>query len=136
MLTANIQVFRSGDEMSGDMIDKLDTELKALKEVQARLEDVGGFIDIIGKQQAELLSLRAELDAERERNRWIPVEERLPEDNRNVLVCITEVDGSPVIDFGYYIPGDNVYEGWQTNYFMAFGKVTHWREMPAPPEAK
>ena len=71
---------------------------------------------------------------ERERNRWIPVSEKLPEDEENVLVNITEVDGSPVIDFGYYTPGNNAFEGWQTNYFMAFGKVTHWRPLPEPPE--
>ena len=106
------------------MSDTLDMVLRINAEQRKKIEEIS----------AENARLRAELDAERERNRWIPVSEKLPEDEENVLVNITEVDGSPVIDFGYYTPGNNAFEGWQTNYFMAFGKVTHWRPLPEPPE--
>lgn len=103
-----------------------------ISQVYSKVEEyVSGFL-------SENVRLRAELDAEREKNRWIPCSERLPDSLDVVMVNITEVDGSPVMDMAYYNSNDSAapYNGWQTNYFMVFGKVTHWRPLPEPPECE
>lgn len=64
---------------------------------------------------AEVAALRAELAAYRERDRWIPVEERLPEDGQVVIMAI---HGSPhEVDV---ISGD----------LLAALGATHWRPLP------
>jgi hypothetical protein len=57
---------------------------------------------------------------------WIPVDERLPEDDRDVFV----VDEQGERWLGYYEHGD---EG---RWFFCSGDqavITHWMEMPPPP---
>lgn len=83
-----------------------------------------------------LEALEAELAALREKQRWIPVTERLPEDDVAVLVsCISPFrtkDGAQRrvqrVDFlKYGLDG-----GWQMtnrNY-----EITHWMPLPEPPK--
>jgi hypothetical protein len=55
---------------------------------------------------------------------WIPVEEGLPEDDRNVLVCSAK--GAVLIaHYNHY---------WK--YWSGFSniKVTHWMSLPEPPK--
>ncbi len=57
---------------------------------------------------------------------WIPVEERLPDDNRNVLVYTGEGERR----FGYF---DRDSDLWFCCCEMP--AVTHWMELPPPPSA-
>lgn len=68
-----------------------------------------------------------------DRDRWIPVEEKLPEEESEYLVAdkwgyVFEANYEKALSgFVYVNPsGDR----------LADKTVTHWREMPAPPEAK
>ncbi|MHC1696435.1 MAG: DUF551 domain-containing protein [Eubacteriales bacterium] len=69
--------------------------------------------------------LEAELAELREAERWIPVEERLPEE---VLPAIVVNKKGQVHEALYY--------GGEWLYFGEVADVTHWRPLPQPPEAK
>jgi hypothetical protein len=67
--------------------------------------------------------------------RWIPVTERLPEDNERVLVY--HDDG--MIRFGINKGGfaDVVSSLYlQHNHRTCFSKVTHWMPLPEPPKGE
>ncbi len=91
-------------------------------------------------QRDEIDSLRAEIARLREERRWISVEERLPKDDVEVLICGTGW-GSPAIGWRehqphYIVPetiwtlGDDVDRGYPPQ------DITHWMPLPAPPEEK
>ena len=61
----------------------------------------------------------AEMATEQE---WIPVKERLPEEQQDVLVYLKR--GGCAVD--YFIPSRN--DKW------GFRDVTHWQHLPAPPK--
>lgn len=90
-------------------------------------------------------------DAGRDENmpRWIPVEERLPEDNdKRFLVCAKRFDGEPYMHICYHakklhefdeydFPTENR-PGWYF-YDSEYGwiekeDVTHWMPLPEPPK--
>lgn len=81
----------------------------------------------------EITRLQSELQQERESHRWIPVEERLPEDGERVNLF----DGAT----GFFIYGEkDTYTDdgrwlWKTD-FGAWHKenVTHWQPLPSSPE--
>lgn len=83
-----------------------------------------------------------------ERTRWIPCSERLPEDDKKVLVYIPPRDGTT--QYGYYIAqmrevkgnaenfwgiqtADSPWTVWAWCYFVE-PIVTHWMPLPEPPE--
>ena len=73
---------------------------------------------------------------ELEKNRWIPVEEKVPEPYEDALISIATKNGldEPITyeTIGYY-----EHEEWvsYTGYYMLKGeRVTHWKPMPEPPE--
>lgn len=57
--------------------------------------------------------------------RWIPVTERLPENEEYVLVCTRSRNGSRNVDKGYCYNG-----GWA---HRGTAKVTHWMPLPQAP---
>jgi len=78
-----------------------------------------------------LEKLRSELAALREQVRWIPVSEKLPKDNQEVLIYadliakgVHSTKSRQWSADGYYYHGD-----W-------YDTVTHWMPLPLPPEEK
>lgn len=71
----------------------------------------------------------AALAAEREKHRWIPVGERLPEMGDFVMVWFDVDDGNGARGVMTYRGDDDM---WGDNY--ANKHVTHWRPLPEPPE--
>ena len=80
-----------------------------------------------------------------ERDRWISVEERLPERNKEVLVyAIGDADGfwgKHVIAIAErflfkFFPSDEGKEKWSSpwQYFHTDYKITHWMPLPEPPK--
>lgn len=110
-----------------ELRDAIDNEAKAHAKTIRELHDA----------RAELAALRhdlpyaqvcAELAALRAANAWIPVAERLPDDDIEVLVFITE---NCSYDIMYH--NDN---RWFADYVGASystTSVTHWRPLPEPP---
>lgn len=85
------------------------------------------------EQLREASALLAKKSAELLERRWIPVEERLPEDHSDVLVI------------AYWHEQWGVYMGWcaperaQWSVHIGIGDrndvaVTHWRPLPEPPK--
>lgn len=61
-----------------------------------------------------------------DRDRWIPVTERLPDDSRNVLACTATEVGIT-----------RYWAQWSTPHWDWDGDgITHWRELPWLPEEK
>lgn len=103
-----------------------DAEIARLR---AELDQVRLERHIMCKDNARL---RAELDAEREKQRWIPVGERLPEDNERVEFW----DDEPSLSTGTHVKQEP--QWWSDDgcsyYGYAYKHVTHWRPLPEPPE--
>jgi len=79
----------------------------------------------------EISKLRSEVSALREQVRWIPVSEKLPKDNQEVLIYadliakgVHSTKSRQWSADGYYYHGD-----W-------YDTVTHWMPLPQPPEAE
>ncbi len=79
-------------------------------------------------------ALRAELAAMRERERWIPVGERLPDipDNLRFRKSVITRDDDGYMTVASYRLFDNK---WYCDYSdTVLYHVTHWHELPQPPE--
>ena len=77
----------------------------------------------------------------RDNGSWIPVEERLPEDDVNVLVTYADIDDENYTDicittYGYaYLGGNKLdFKEWRSpfEYFKTNYKVIAWRPLPEP----
>lgn len=75
--------------------------------------------DTLEQFQAENEKLKAEVP------RWIPVEERLPEEKQRVIVRCERVGTS----VGWILWGN-----WMTDIGPGAGKVTHWMPLPEAPK--
>jgi hypothetical protein len=62
--------------------------------------------------------------------RWISVKEDLPKGFMSVLVYIPSEAPLPTVHEGYYANGQWFCKG----IFDTVDQVTHWAEMPSPPE--
>lgn len=78
--------------------------------------------------------------------RWIPVEERLPEDDGEYLalgnyfgwwhaVLMFAKDGRKVDEYDFHERWENVWYDFDRDYgHCIYGSVTHWMPLPEPPK--
>lgn len=117
-----------GDDLveAADRIANQSTHIAALQKEIEKLrgqnEQLREAAALVTKESAELLE-----------RRWIPVEERLPEDPvKKVLVFVPHTHGD-IVDAGRYLGADGwVLEGWH----LTQNAVTHWMPLPEPPEVE
>lgn len=100
--------------------------------------------DLIEVQAKRIGELEAELAKLREENRWIPVEERLPDRNEPVLVFCENI----TIQGGYTVHIGSCDKAAESHFWFlrtqpgvsSFPnhewKVTHWKPMPKGPEVE
>lgn len=76
--------------------------------------------DLIEQQAAKIKELEAKVP------RWIPVAEKIPPDQEEVLVLTRSKNGVRNVDKGY----------WAIDHFIHRGRaeVTHWMPLPGWPE--
>lgn len=67
--------------------------------------------------------LQDDLEQDEKENGWIPVSERLPEDDTTVLVSCKTGNGTTFVRTAYYMHGS-----WRLNCIG----VTAWRPLPKP----
>ena len=84
-------------------------------------------------QQTRIAQLEAELKEER---RWIPVEERLPEPDKQVLAIVSGRWENITFDRAYELMSWSSDEGWIREAWpeLEDPEVTHWKPLPEPPE--
>ena len=61
--------------------------------------------------------------------RWIPVEERMPEEGKNVLIFVKCMNNLWHTEVDWRIGGC-----WFNNAETDWNKITHWMPLPEPPE--
>ena len=94
--------------------------------------DVVALIDDLREENANLTARIAELE---EKQRWIPVSERLPRDGEHVLAAYVDTMLTAAyyrhhIAFGGVDNWWDIGEGWHT------GNPTHWRPLPEAPKER
>ena len=101
--------------------------------------NVGCGFEADAEDAAELLTLIVGLESRiaelEEKQRWIPVSERMPEDGEHVLAAYVDTMLTAAyyrhhIAFGGVDNWWDVGEGWHT------GNPTHWMPLPQLPEVK
>lgn len=122
------------------------TRLRSLSEPGTSFDDVGGrsilkdaadeierLIDLVGWASKQWQETHAGLT---KATRWIPVEERLPRDNVDVLVRKGRMCGNVTV-VAYRCTGNNCWTMSDGDY-QEFQDivVTHWMPLPEPPEVK
>ena len=95
-----------------------------------------GTADCVGKLLTDALAYTQQLEAQVPK--WISVEERLPEDDVDVLVYAVgnnEISCVAMTSYTHHMHGYNI-EGWRSpwQYFFYERKITHWMPLPEPPE--
>ena len=96
----------------------------------------GKMFDIGDSIADHILNLESTVDRPQQASRWIPVSERLPEDNRVVIACnrsrcpagVNFVFPSWFKDGKFHYQAEMIYE--------CEVPVTHWQPLPTPPEGE
>ena len=68
--------------------------------------------------------------------RWIPVEERLPESDDNVLVIVNGECKTMTFEEAYMLASYYSGDGWIVEWYEEWENpvVTHWMPLPEPPK--
>lgn len=108
-------VMNGGTEFMAAAADRLEAQEQELIDERYRHDR---YADFCVAQGDELSRLKAQ-------TRWIPVAERLPEDDEDVLVLV-----SGDVSMGYF----NIFRGYWVDYESDDDNVTHWMPLPEPPK--
>ena len=109
---------------AADLIERLTAENADLRK-EIEWKDM-----VIALAQKEQAKAEAERDALREKQRWIPVTERLPEEKVN---CIVHYKHAYCDTDDYWAIGFCFYDGEKFKFDPVY-KVTHWMPLPKAPE--
>ena len=100
--------------------------------VLAAADRLEGYVDRCARFSEEIMELR-------ERGRWIPVEERLPERDGPVLTSYGFSEGGEISDMRFFSVMD-YYAVDPKPHFQHEGyrglTVTHWMPLPQPPKGE
>lgn len=108
---------------------------KILEEIIEQLKAEGCIIDDVAGNRAE------EIIRKHMNNGWISVEDRLPEDDVDVLVTYADIDDEEYADIttttygNAYLGGNKLdFKEWRSpfEYFKSNYKVTAWQYLPEP----
>ena len=95
-----------------------------LKQYKDEYSKYGKYDGLYVADVLEMLEqLQGDLEQDEKENGWIPVSERLPEDDTTVLVSCKTRSGTTFVRAGYCI-----YGSWHLNC----EGVTAWRPLPEP----
>lgn len=95
-----------------------------LKQYKDKYSDCYKYAGVHVKVIQDMIEqLLADLEQDEKENGWIPVSERLPEDDTTVLVSCKTRRGTTFVRIGYCI-----YGSWHLNC----EGVTAWRPLPEP----
>ena len=102
-------------------------------EALAEIEYYGGFSGRAAVVQAVLDACVLAVAAlrEQEQRRWIPVTERLPDENNRWVLCLCVSGAMEVLRFDYTM------RNWDSQYPRLCYReeyVTHWMPLPEPPK--
>ena len=104
-------------------------------DVRKRLEDLKPYEDT-GLTPEKIMKLK-----ERMNDGWIPVQDKLPEDDVDVLITYADIDDENYTDicittYGYaYLGGNKLdFKEWRSpfEYFRSNHKVIAWQPLPEP----
>lgn len=101
-------------------------EIGAMANMRAAAEAIEKLVATVGTAYNELANNEAN------KPRWIPVTERLPEEQQSVLV---HRDDGGIFIFGYFTtsPTDECWIDDHLNVYSAYC-ITHWMPLPEPPK--
>ena len=130
-----IRAERTKFKAERDVLNKrIITQAESIVQYQANEDRLATERDRQYEFNAGMIVKQAELEAEleqyRERERWIPVSERLPKAGDEVLILIMAIKGEPARTAADRHRGARGWYNWEDKY------VTHWRPLPLPPEEK
>lgn len=112
---------------------KLEAQQSRIAELEAELKDERYRHDRV--QDFEVAEAQ-ELAKLREERRWIPVGERLPEADEQVLAIVSGIWKNITFERAYELVNWSSDEGWIMEAWPEFEnpEVTHWMPLPEPPE--
>ena len=86
--------------------------------------------DAVSELTIENEKLKARIAELEEKQRWIPVSERLPEDTERMLTIVYDAfeDTTAISILQHY--GDGDWFSWDSGRYV----VTHWMPLPEPPQ--
>ena len=110
---------------------------QATAELERELEEESewktDFHNGLVQEMQKTAELEQKLAAEREANRWIPIEEQLPKAGAQVLVYAPDWEGLRVHLLAPTALTLEIFKGENHHPFLS--RVTHWREIKPPTDA-
>lgn len=113
-------------------------QLKKYEDVGLTPDQIRQMDELYREKCEEVNRLKAELAAERQKHRWIPVEERLPEKEGRYLAVFRESRGISLLGYGNCqrdIFGKRIGFGWYelcTGNYFAENSIIAWKPLPEP----